>query len=457
MGKYFVLYSAHFMSNNSSYVWIQDAFQITDSEQEKVLILVYADTAEIARSYIQYYQQKHQLRFSFPLAILPLASYLQYHADEDLSEKLDAEAQKLSPNQPHFFFYPDRERLAQTNTPNLTKQIYRIPTWADQRTASTFALFEVPRVIEACLWNDEPDDKCYAVINSSTSRFFPELFSIEGVRYGNLFQGEKAELYASSAPYLVELPKGHDILPRLFCRNGENYVDGINYGERNIGIFFRSKADFDELLSHFRKWLMLQDYTGHWYYLRFFDPIVLEEYLDRLQPYPTKLSAFFNGDMIEKMFSIKRGDELIEYTPLIDFSAVKQAKKQLDKFEIEAFIQQHNNLQCKKIVDELMAQHPEFAQVYGKDIVEKTVNHAYRLVKAANMKESGSILQLALANLIYGDSVNYLDSENRLNEILMNSSFSEQEKQYYLEKRFDELEKQGRIHHQLQASGEQNV
>ncbi|WP_233112592.1 DUF4123 domain-containing protein, partial [Aggregatibacter actinomycetemcomitans] len=160
----------------------------------------------------------------------------------------------------------------------------------------------------------------------------------------------------------MELPKGHDILPRLFCRNGENYVDGINYGERNIGIFFRSQADFDALLNHFRQWLMLQDYTGHWYYLRFFDPVILEEYLDRLQTYPTKLSAFFNGDMIEKIFSIKGGDELVEYTPMVDFSAVRQAKKQLDRFEIEAFIEQHNCFQCKKILDELMAQHPEFAQ-----------------------------------------------------------------------------------------------
>lgn len=445
------------MANYSPFIWLQDAFQITDNEQEKVLIFVYADNIEIARNYIQYYQQKNQLRFSFPLEILPLANYLQHHADEDLSEKLYAESQKLSENQPLFLFYPNLDLLPQTDIPNLIKKRYAIPSWTEQRAASTFALFEVPSVIESCLWQDVPDDKCYAVINSATSRFFPELFRTEGVRYANLFQGEKAELYASSAPYLVELPKGHDILPRLFCRNGENYVEGINYGERNIGIFFCSTADFDVLLSHFRKWLMLQDYTGHWYYLRFFDPIVLEEYLDRLQMYPTKLSAFFNGSMIEKMFTIKNGDELIEYTPLIDFSSVKQAKKQLDKFEIDAFIQQHNNLQCKKIIDELMAQHPEFAQAYGKDVVEKTVNHAYRLVKAAKMKETDSILQLALANLIYGDSVNYLDPENHLNEILMNPSFTEQEKQYYLEKRFDELEKQGRIHHQLQPTGAQHV
>ena len=60
------------------------------------------------------------------------------------------------------------------------------------------------------------------------------------------------------------------------------------------------------------------------------------------------------------------------------------------------------------------------------------------------MKETLSILQLALAQLIYGNSLNCLDPEKKLNEILM-SNLTEMEKQFYLEKRLDELETQGRI------------
>ncbi|WP_238327037.1 DUF4123 domain-containing protein [Rodentibacter pneumotropicus] len=440
------------MLDNLPSIWVQDAFQITDKSQDKVLILVLGENENIARSYIQYYQMKHQLRFSFSFNILPLETYVQHHADEDLREILYSEAQKLSKNQPLFLFYPDRNLLHQTTTLNLKKQIYSIPSWGEQCAVSTFALFEVPPIIETRLWDNEPSDKCYAVINASKSPFFPRLFHGEGIRYACLFQGEKAETYAKSAPYLVELPKGHEILPRLFCRNGENYVEGINYGERNIGTFFRSDAEFEELLNHFRKWLILPDYTGHYYYLRFLDPIALEEYLDRLQNYPTKLAAFFNGKMIKKVFCIKHGDELIEYEPIVDLSTFKQAKKQFDKFEIEAFTKLHDRSLCKKIIEEIMEQHPEFANAYGKDIVEKTVNHAYRLAKAAQMKGTISILQLALANLIYGDSVNYLDPENKLNNILM-SDLTEQQKQFYLEKRFDQLEKQGRIRHQLQPTG----
>ncbi|VEH65289.1 Uncharacterised protein [Rodentibacter pneumotropicus] len=51
------------MLDNLPSIWVQDAFQITDKSQDKVLILVLGENENIARSYIQYYQMKHQLRF----------------------------------------------------------------------------------------------------------------------------------------------------------------------------------------------------------------------------------------------------------------------------------------------------------------------------------------------------------------------------------------------------------
>ena len=170
----------------------------------------------------------------------------------------------------------------------------------------------------------------------------------------------------------------------------------------------------------------------------------MERYLDRLQNYPTKLATFFNGAMIKKIFCIKQGDELIEFEPIVDLSKIKQAKKMFDKFEIDAWIQQRDEALCQKIIAELMSQYPKSSQPASKAIIENTVYHAYCLVKAANMKETLSILQLALAQLIYGNSLNCLDPEKKLNEILM-SNLTEMEKQFYLEKRLDELETQGRI------------
>ncbi|WP_279626151.1 hypothetical protein [Rodentibacter mrazii] len=44
------------MLNNLSFIWVQDAFQIIDESQEKVLILVLSENMDIAKSRIQYHQ-----------------------------------------------------------------------------------------------------------------------------------------------------------------------------------------------------------------------------------------------------------------------------------------------------------------------------------------------------------------------------------------------------------------
>lgn len=444
------------VTGKNALIWVQDAFLQKGYMQEKVLILICTENAEVARGYIQYYQQKHQLKLIYTLNILPLNRYIEFHCDDDLAGKIYTEIQRLSTDTPVILFELDKIQLPQTSNPNLIKHIFNIPSWKEQITSSNFPLFEIPQIIQEHLWNSEHNDRCYGLINAATVWLFPDLFKQEKLRYACLFQGEKAEVYAKSAPYLVELPIEHSGLHHLFCRNGENYEKGINYGELNIGTFFRSQADFDKLLNHFRKWLILPDSKGHYYYLNFFSPKALENYLDRLQHYPTKLAAFFNGNMIEKMFCIKNGDELVEYVPNVDLSTFKQAKKQFDNFEIDAFIKIHEDSCCADIHKFIMANYPEFAVAYGEGIVGKTINHAYRLAKAVNMQETSSILLMAFVNLLYGDSINYLDSEGLLNKILTTNNTSEAEKQYQVEKRLKELESQGHIHQQIKGIGSKN-
>ncbi len=138
--------------------------------------------------------------------------------------------------------------------------------------------------------------------------------------------------------------------------------------------------------------------------------------------------------------------------PLLIYRRLNKPKNNLINLKLKPLLNFTIDRYAKKLLKKLWNSTLNLLTLMAKDIVEKTVNHAYRLAKAAQMKGTISILQLALANLIYGDSVNYLDPENKLNNILM-SDLTEQQKQFYLEKRFDQLEKQGRIRHQLQPTG----
>lgn len=126
-------------------VWLQEAQNLDKSPPEKIFILIYAEDSEIAKRYIQYYQQKNQLSLDFPLSILPLAIYLQRHSNnEEFAEKLFTVAEKLSENQPIILFYPHRELLQQTSFQNLAKRIYAIPSWAEQCATSFFLRLRFP-------------------------------------------------------------------------------------------------------------------------------------------------------------------------------------------------------------------------------------------------------------------------------------------------------------------------
>lgn len=88
------------------------------------------------------------------------------------------------------------------------------------------------------------------------------------LRYQCLFQGETAEELKEHAPYLVELEDGNDFTQRLFT--GPEGVNGL--WEKELGIYIRSRAEFDEVRKHFRKFTRVQDEKGSWYYMGLWNP-----------------------------------------------------------------------------------------------------------------------------------------------------------------------------------------
>src|SRR5690606_32829122 len=69
------------------------------------------------------------------------------------------------------------------------------------------------------------------------------------------------------APYLVELEDGNDFTRSLFT--GVKGVLGL--WDKELGIFIRSRAGFDEVRKHFRKFTKVQDEHGKWLYWRFWE------------------------------------------------------------------------------------------------------------------------------------------------------------------------------------------
>ena len=69
-------------------IYAVNAHQLSNNEQEDIIILIYAASAEIAKNHITVYQQQNQIRLQYSFLPLPLNTYFQRHADETLIAQL---------------------------------------------------------------------------------------------------------------------------------------------------------------------------------------------------------------------------------------------------------------------------------------------------------------------------------------------------------------------------------
>jgi hypothetical protein len=115
-----------------------------------------------------------------------------------------------------------------------------------------------------------PPMKTYAILDAAKMPYLlTSLLEDSELRYQSLFQGQTQEDLKEHAPYLVELEDNNSFTRRLFT--GPKGVNGL--WEKELGIYVRSRAGFDELRKHFRKFTRVQDEAGKWYFFRFWEPI----------------------------------------------------------------------------------------------------------------------------------------------------------------------------------------
>lgn len=129
---------------------------------------------------------------------------------------------------------------------------------------TTFAL-RLDRDIASMLGRAQP---LYAILDAARTPRILELLAGATERFESLYNGESAAHLAACAPYLVALPEKSRLLGRL-AREGWGH---------NWGVFFSSRAPFEELRNHFRRYLIVRDEGGQEFYFRFYDPRVLRAF-----------------------------------------------------------------------------------------------------------------------------------------------------------------------------------
>ena len=114
-----------------------------------------------------------------------------------------------------------------------------------------------------------PGESLYGVVDGAQDlELAYEAKCLYGQEIHNLFEGNVGPALADVAPYVVPIDPDSGYLENWARRWG-----------KNAGIFLTTSTDTDTLHGHLRRCFIVRDTKGQEYFLRFYDPRVLRQYL----------------------------------------------------------------------------------------------------------------------------------------------------------------------------------
>ncbi|WP_167509619.1 DUF4123 domain-containing protein [Actinobacillus vicugnae] len=188
-------------------------------------------------------------------------------------------------------------------------------------------------------------------------------------RTESLFKGKFGDETRAIAPYLVEVHPYPDYrteseLQGLFHQ--ENALTKLNWHE-HLGIFIHSRHDFETVFNHLRKFPVLQDEHGKWFFFRFYDPKVLHNYLNIIANSPEKLSKFFGFDnRIIHAFGAGFEDSFYYYQLKALPEDTKSAPVMMTQWEMDGFKDQKWLKLKENLTDYAIKQYPHIVSEQQK-------------------------------------------------------------------------------------------
>ena len=154
----------------------------------------------------------------------------------------------------------------------------------------------------------------FTVLDAARDGRVQDLLQSSRLRYEPLFDRDAADQVAPHAPALVELGQGgtSGVGP-----DANAFLEALlrsGWG-RGWGIFCTSGAPLDEILTHFRSFLLVRTKEQRPLYFRFYDARLLRAFLPACEP--QELSAIF-GPIASYLVESDRPDTMLAFSPGAD-------------------------------------------------------------------------------------------------------------------------------------------
>lgn len=180
----------------------------------------------------------------------------------------------------------------------------------------------VPTGIFPALFGDDafPEDqrnaqtmRTYAILDAARMPYtLLEMVAQAGAPHVSLFQGAAQEELCDYAPYLIQLSPDSKLTEKLFT--GPHGMNGLWH--LDLGIYLRSSCDLTEVRAHFRKLTRIQDRTGKWFYLGFYRPHFLLDYLPLIRSRPDRVWQWFGAKIASFLLPDVAQSKLTQIGPI---------------------------------------------------------------------------------------------------------------------------------------------
>jgi len=239
--------------------------------------------------------------------------------------------------------------------------------------------------------------RTYAILDAAKAMFLPDKLNTSGLEYRCLFKGDAFDELKEVAPWLVRLEDENGFTTELFTAGTPPWY----LWDKEPGIYIRSRAKFDEMWRHFRKFTRVQNRSEKWYYFRFWDPEVAQVNFDHISTLKEVWPNWFFTQSGAHVFScvvLRRSGVINLFShPGVSFPS------DLRSFRItESEVEKFRRSRLEKSLDDIKGRLSKHDPEKSPAEIESIVNQVVKRFSSFGFRSKASFFALAWCELRYG-------------------------------------------------------
>lgn len=289
---------------------------------------------------------------------------------------------------------------------------------------------------------DVPGAQTFVLLDGAKIDALPERLATLELPFMPLFQGDSVDAYGAAGPWIVRLDPTNRFFRQLFVDDAEGAGQWAFFS-RAPAVILQTRMTLEGLVSHLRRFLRVRQDDDTWLFFRFYDPIVLSDYLMGISNWEMRARHIFethDGKRIEKIITPRCDAPTMAFS--LDPARLSNPAPTRNAFQLTARdrVPLTHSAEAQTIARMTADLRRLFArELEGRDAhdVTQVVQRSVFRFKAAGVRKSGNLLKCAAWDVIHGLEFERRDSSHGLHQMIFSpqpEAFKMQQISAYLSK-----------------------